>query len=631
MPAEALFQNPVLGGAQLSPDGRFVALKVGGKDKKAVLAVLDLSTMQSKVVASFSEFDVGFFRWVNDRRLVFNTWPKLAGPGFGSYGQGLFAVDADGSRFRQLVETEAAFVKNAESGTALLKWSHQLYQSFGRRDSDHVFVVNPEEMSKQRIGYFVLRRLNTVTGVATDVDAPLHATDWLFDEKGALKWVVTQKDGRRAVVRRDGDERWTTVAEFDLLEDGVRPAFIDDRGVLYGQGAANGRAALFRMDAATGKLIEPAVVVSETFDLYPSPVLRNGTIIGWRIKAEAERTIWQDPALEALQAQVDKLLSGASNVIEVPERGDSPYVLIHNKSDRMPTRGLLLHRETGKLTLLGSSHPQVNAADTGRTEFVTYVARDGRLIPAWITAPPGAKQLRRPMVVLVHGGPWVRGGGRHWDPEVQFLASRGYVVVQPEFRGSTGFGRDHFKAGFKQWGKAMQTDLADAASWAIKEQIADPERICIMGASYGGYATLMGLAQNPELFKCGVAWVGVTDPMMLFDIGWSDVTSEAKTYGYMRLIGDPATDREALKRVSPLHNADQIKQPLLLAYGKWDVRVPIVHGERFRDAIKPHNKNAEWIVYPDQGHGWDGFETKSDFWGRVERLLQREIGENRSK
>jgi dipeptidyl aminopeptidase/acylaminoacyl peptidase len=203
-------------------------------------------------------------------------------------------------------------------------------------------------------------------------------------------------------------------------------------------------------------------------------------------------------------------------------------------------------------------------------------------------------------VVLVHGGPTVRGAYWAWDSEAQFLASRGYVVIQPEFRGGTGFGSDHFKAGLKQWGLTMQDDLADAARWAVQQGWADPKRIGIMGASYGGYATLMGLIKHPEIFRCGVEWAGVTDIGLRFDTPYSDASQETLNYSLRTLIGDPDKDAELWRKSSPLARAAELKQPLLIAHGVEDIRVPIVHANRFYDAVKG-NSNVEMITYPNEG------------------------------
>jgi dipeptidyl aminopeptidase/acylaminoacyl peptidase len=202
-------------------------------------------------------------------------------------------------------------------------------------------------------------------------------------------------------------------------------------------------------------------------------------------------------------------------------------------------------------------------------------------------------------------------------------------VLEPEFRGSTGFGARHFTAGWKQWGLAMQDDLADGARWAIAQGIAAPGRICIAGASYGGYATLMGLARDPDLYQCGVEWSGVTDIKLMYTGTWnkdSDLPDEYKQFGMPLMIGDPAKDADQLKATSPIEQAGRIKAPLLMAYGGADRRVPLFHGLRFRDAVKRSNPDVEWIEYPEEGHGWSVPADRIDFWGRVEKFLDRHIG-----
>jgi dipeptidyl aminopeptidase/acylaminoacyl peptidase len=174
----------------------------------------------------------------------------------------------------------------------------------------------------------------------------------------------------------------------------------------------------------------------------------------------------------------------------------------------------------------------------------------------------------------------------------------------------------------------MQDDLADGARWAVAQGHADAQRICIAGASYGGYAVLMGLARDPDLYRCGISWVAVTDPELLFSAVWSDITEAVKTYGMNRMIGDPKGDAALFKAASALENAARIRQPLLLAYGAWDTRVPLVHGERFLAAVRPHNPGVEWVVYPNEGHSWARPETRIDFWRRVERFLAGQIGPN---
>jgi dipeptidyl aminopeptidase/acylaminoacyl peptidase len=337
--------------------------------------------------------------------------------------------------------------------------------------------------------------------------------------------------------------------------------------------------------------------------------------------------------MQAVQDKLDKLLPATMNLIAPPYNADSPWVLVSSYSDAVPLNYTLYNTETGQLNKIGSSRPAINSMQMGRQQMVRYKARDGLEIPALLTLPRKAgKNL--PMVVLVHGGPWVNGASWGWHADSQFLASRGYAVLEPSFRGTTGLGGRHYRASFKQWGLAMQNDVADGTRWAIAQGYADPKRICIAGASYGGYATLMGLLNDPDLYKCGVDWVGVTDINLMYGNNWlrsSDGSSEWKQYGMPTLIGDQVKDAEQLKATSPIEHAARITQPLLLAYGGVDRRVPLYHGQKFHDAVTRTNKNVEWIEYPEEGHGWRLPKNAIDFWSRVEAFLDRNIGPDAGK
>ena len=190
----------------------------------------------------------------------------------------------------------------------------------------------------------------------------------------------------------------------------------------------------------------------------------------------------------------------------------------------------------------------------------------------------------------------------------QFLASRGYVVIEPEFRGSAGYGAAHQRAGYKQYGKAMQDDVADALLWAQKQGIAS-ERACIAGASYGGYATLMGLARHPELYRCGAAWVALTDLLLYVEGSWwvdDDISDFGRRVSLIERVGNPKDEAERAMLIaqSPIHQGDRIQAPVLLAFGEDDRRIPLQHGKRMREALEKAGRTPEWVVYPGEGHGW---------------------------
>jgi dipeptidyl aminopeptidase/acylaminoacyl peptidase len=285
----------------------------------------------------------------------------------------------------------------------------------------------------------------------------------------------------------------------------------------------------------------------------------------------------------------------------------------------------LLDRSTLKLQLIGAARPWIDAASTAEVDFVRIKSRDGMEIPTYITKPKGNGPF--PTVVLIHGGPHVRGSVWGFNPETQFLASRGYLVIEPEFRGSLGYGDTWFRAGWRQWGLKMQDDMTDTAQWAITKGLADPKRVAIAGGSYGGYAAMMGLVKEPSLFKAGLNFVGVTDIELLYTIGWSDTAGSTwEKFGMPKLIGDREKDIDQFRKTSPLLLAGQIKQPVFMAYGEDDLRVPLPHGTKLRDAlIRAGNTQVEWNQYPNEGHGFLLEKNKVDFYSRMEKFLAKHL------
>jgi dipeptidyl aminopeptidase/acylaminoacyl peptidase len=369
------------------------------------------------------------------------------------------------------------------------------------------------------------------------------------------------------------------------------------------------------------------ILAAKGFDLDPELIRSRDDIIGLRYESDAEATVWIEPKMKQVQAKVDALLPGTVNRISVPLRAEVPIVLVTAFSDKEPGQFFTYDTDSGKLVELGRKRPSIEASRMAPRAFVRLKSRDGMDIPAWVTKPKSAGKEPLPMVVLVHGGPWANSGKWRWDAEVQFLASRGYAVIEPEFRGSVGYGRRLFMAGMKQWGLKMQDDVADATRWAVAQGIADPKRICIAGASYGGYATLMGLVNDPDLYKCGFEWVGVTDIDLMYSVTWSDISDVYTQYGMPVLVADREKDAAQIKATSPIHQASRIKAPLLMGYGGEDSRVPLKHGTDFRDAVMKTNPNVEWVVYPEESHGWVGLKNNINWWTRVEKFLAKNIGE----
>ncbi|WP_373989160.1 prolyl oligopeptidase family serine peptidase [Duganella sp. BuS-21] len=631
-PIAAFFDNSAFNGAMLSPDGRYLAAFIGANEQRDGLAVVELDTLKATMVAQFTDTDIGKAQWVNNERLMFSTADKARGQRDLRYAPGLYVVNRDGKQYRQLALRRNEFLRSSDDQRDLLPWHTFMLDEVGAQNSDFVYVIDAG-FSKDWGTTEDLLRLNTRNGKADPVDHPGRARSWLLDQDGEPRLVRTlDKDIASLYYREPASGQWRTLDTFNAYtgKGGFAPLAFGPDGALYVvSNAGRDTSALYRYDLKNNKLPAQHLIELDGFDFKGELIFSKQRLLGVRIHADADGTVWFDPAMQALQTQIDQRLPGNVNLITPPTRPETAWVLVQSHSDKQPQRTLVYNTESQRLSEVGRTAPQIKTSDMGPRELVYYKARDGMQIPAWLTLPPGAPQKNRPMVVLVHGGPWVRGGSWRWNAEAEFLASRGYVVLEPEFRGSTGYGWRHFQAGWKQWGLKMQDDIADGARWAIAEGHADNQRVCIAGASYGGYATLMGLIKDADLYKCGINWVGVSDINLMYDGGWfytSDLSSDWKQYGMPLLIGDPVQDADQLKATSPLLQAARIKQPLLLAYGGADQRVPLNHGLKLRDAVKPGNPNVEWIEYSEEGHGWTLPKNRIDFWGRVERFLDKNIG-----
>jgi dipeptidyl aminopeptidase/acylaminoacyl peptidase len=637
---ESFFSTPNFGGAVLSPSGKYLAARSGGPGKHDFLVVIDLQTNDAKVVAAYNDADVDIFRWVSDERLVFDVRDKNVAQGDLQYAPGLFAVNRDGSKLLQLAERDKYRSRtDSKIGDRMLSWDTYLLDQRGAQDSEYIYVTNYEYNAKWELHNVALLRLNTLTGQSQAVPRPALVQHWILDNKGEPRLAIgTDKTLTTLYYREPASGEWRKLASYNPYskgQDTITPLGFGPDGTLYvTTRGERDTTSVHTMDPATGKVDPTPVIVTAGYDFVGGLVTTRDKMLGLHFVTDAESDEWIDPDMKAVQAAVDKLLPVTVNLLSVPARPESPWVLVRGYSDVVPPTWWLYNKQTQVVSKVGESHPGIKPAQMGRQQFVRYKARDGLEIPALLTVPPGAKRSGLPMVVLVHGGPWVRGSSWGWNPESQFLASRGYVVLEPLFRGTTGFGARHFMASWKQWGLAMQDDVADGARWAIAKGFADPKRICIAGASYGGYATLMGLVKDPDLFKCGINWVGVTDINLMYNSGWtykSDMSDEWKQYGMPDMIGDQVKDAAQLKATSPIEQAARIAQPLLLAYGGSDRRVPLVHGKKFYDAVTRTNRNVEWVEYPEEGHGWYLPKNRYDFYGRVEAFLDKNIGKGAVK
>ena len=641
-PIASFFSSSRFGGAKLSPDARFLAARSSAPGKRDFLVVVDLQANSAKVVASYNDADIGQFQWISNERLLFDTREKGVGQGNRRYAPGLYAVNRDGEKFVELADrTGNRSTIGTRTARKILPWHTFMLDQEGAQDSEYVHVTSINLDTASEVRSVDLLRLNTLTGATQAVPRPAsNVRGWTLDHKGEPRLASSLERGTITLhYREPATDAWRVLASYPAFGDGSKalaPVGFTPDGNLFVLARSGGRdtTSLHLFDIATGKINPEPVLVTAGFDFDGGLVTNRDKILGVAFRTDAASNEWFDAGMKAIQQAVDQQLRATVNMISVPAQADSPWVLVWSYSDAHPGSFSLYNSKTGTLNKIADVRPEINPAQMGRQQFVRYKARDGLEIPALLTLPPGGKKTGLPLVVLVHGGPYVRGSSWGWDAQVQFLASRGYAVLEPEFRGSTGFGIRHFKAGFKQWGLAMQDDIADGVHWAVGKGIVDAGRVCIAGASYGGYAALMGLVNDPALYKCAIDWVGVTDINLLYDSGWSftsDLSDEWKSYGMPEMIGDRVKDAAQLKATSPIEQAGRITQPLLLAYGGVDQRVPINHGTRFRDAVMKTNRNVEWVEYPEEGHGFRLEKNSVDFWRRVERFLDRHIGPGAAK
>jgi dipeptidyl aminopeptidase/acylaminoacyl peptidase len=298
-------------------------------------------------------------------------------------------------------------------------------------------------------------------------------------------------------------------------------------------------------------------------------------------------------------------------------------MLFRVASDTNPGVYYLLNLENNKIRPLVSNRSWIKPQDMAQVKPVSFKSRDGLELHGYLTLPPGKDPKNLPLVVNPHGGP--HGIRDYWayNPEVQLLANHGYAVLQVNYRGSGGYGIDFLKAGYGKWGHEMQDDLTDATLWAVNQGIADKQRLCLYGGSYGGYATLQGLVREPDLYKCGIGYVGVYDLIKMRTCG--DTVSKGGSRGKDYLNKAVGKDTEKLKEISPAYNTDKIKAKVFLAHGEDDVRVPMCQLNSLVKGLKANGVDYE-VMTRDEGHGYQNPKNKLDFYTRLLSFLDENIG-----
>jgi dipeptidyl aminopeptidase/acylaminoacyl peptidase len=643
IPVSTFFKRPSFDEALLSPNGRYLAAIVPvAESGREGLAVVDLEdTSKTKLVAHFDDADIDRVYWVNDDRLVMQLTDRRARHGMwsqdGYIGEmkaslaRLFAVDRQGKEMPVplILRKSMTGALKATGGDDGPSVGYRLVGTI-RDGSEDILVEQVHYTNAGEPSHVVPTRVTSSGGHHVQVlvdDAPPDIMGWAYDRNGVPRAALAV-DGERSViyVRSGADKGWTKLMESPYVDDvGVRGVGTDGTVYLVERSGHEDTASLVAVGPGKGAESARSIVGLKGYDFSGRVFLADdGALLGVQFRNDARGSVWFDESLKKAQTRIDQLLPGGINLISCERCKDAQNLLVMSYSDHQPATYRIYDTKNDRLIPVGASRPWVDRRLMADTDFFTVPARDGLALPTYVTRPRGVKGPA-PAIVLVHGGPYLRGREWGWSADAQFLASRGYVVIETEYRGSTGFGHKHFQAGWKQWGLAMEDDLADVAGWAAKQNIADPKRMCIAGASYGGYATLMGLARYGDLFRCGVEWVGVTDLDYMHDLGESDLSAQYKRYGFPVLVGDPKADAQQFANTSPLRQAASIKRPLLMAYGSDDLRVPIAHGHDMRDALQKSNPNVEWIEYVNEGHGWSTEADDVDFWTHVEAFLDKNL------
>ncbi len=461
--------------------------------------------------------------------------------------------------------------------------------------------------------------------IRTTFGATDHPYTWILDNAG-----VVRIEGRVAADRGQGESiSWyyraargtpfEKLVEYPIAATTWYPLFFaPDNQTLYVYSyQASDTGVLRTYDCRTHRL-GPTVFDSASGEVDGYFTARDGRLLGVSYVTDREHVHWLDPHMRAIQAGIDAALPGTiDSVVSYDDALDR--FIIEAWSDREPGVYYLLDIKRHTLSPIGTRRPGIRPQDMAPMQPISFTARDGLLIHGYLTLPLNAGHHPVPLILLPHGGPAARDVWG-FDPEVQFLANRGYGVLQVNFRGSTGYGEKLFRAGIGQWGRKMQDDLTDAVKWAEARGIADPRRVCIYGASYGGYAALMGLEFTPQLYKCGVNYAGVVNPAQIA-FGALSYSFISRYYDELFMGGDKAV----LKRYSPINYVQNIRVPTLHAYGGNDPRVDIHEWKDLRRKLKEYHKKFSYLDLPYEGHGFRLQQDRITFYRTLENFLQKNL------
>ena len=599
---EDFFKNPEKSSYQLSPDGRYYAY-LAPYMRRMNIFVQEIGSDSFIQLTQDTIRDISGYFWANNNRILY-----LKDSG-GDENFKLFGVNIDGSNSSGLTDFDKV-------RTSVIDPLPEI--------EDFIII----EMNKRNPQVFDPYRLNINTGELTMLaENPGNIQTWITDHDGNLRMAVAIVDGVNASVlfRETEKDPFKTVLTTSFKET-MSPHFFtfDNQNIYASSNLGRDKAAIVEFDPREGKEIRV---------LYENPDYDVDGLYYSRVKkilTTARYTSWKreryffDQELEKTFALLKNELGDLSFEISSRNKAED-LLIIRSYSDKSLGAYYLYDTKTQSINKIMDVSPWLDENEMASQLPVQYTSRDGLTINAYLTLPKGynmenAKNL--PVVINPHGGPWARDEWGY-NPEVQFLANKGFAVFQMNFRGSTGYGRSFWEASFKQWGKAMQDDITDGVNWLIEKGIADKSKIAIYGASYGGYATLAGVTLTPDLYAAAVDYVGVSN---LFTF-MNTIPPYWVTYLEMlhEMVGNPSTDSLMMREASPVFHVDKIKTPLFVAQGANDPRVNINESNQMVEALKNRGVEVEYMVKDNEGHGFYNEENRYDFYHAMEKFLTKHL------
>ncbi|MEQ1794521.1 MAG: S9 family peptidase [Nitrospira sp.] len=625
LPVEAFAGLPRVASVKFSPSGKYFAVlrNQGGQTVLITQAVSGVDA-HAVVTTDNSEYFINWFEWVSDERL-------LAGIRF-AHSRGrvesgetrLIAVNRDGTgESQELIKPKAP---DSIFGGDHLSQLQDRVIAYLPDDPKHVLIELDKRLPNTPNVYLLDVYTGTQTLVQTNPGSGASIRTirhWMADRQGRVRVGIGGRPPMtRVIVRPTGSDEWQELAEFDSIKErGIVPLGFDyNPDILYIRAMHEGRWAIFKLDLGKPEMPRELVAADPDNDLAGQLIYARWlrSVVGVSYAENELRTRYWDKQAQRIQARVNEALPGRRNVIVSSSDDGRRHVVVSGTSSQA-TQYYIFDREHDRVVKLAETYPDLRADAMSAPESVAFRARDGLELHGYWTVPKGRDPRELPMVVFPHGGPWARDT-ESFNLWTQFFASRGWAVLQINFRGSRGYGEEFERAGFQRWGLEMQDDLADGVQWAIQQGFANAGRVCIVGGSYGGYAALMGVARTPDLYRCAVSFAGPTDLRMLVD--------DQRFYLGLEAAGDARigrwwSDRDRLNATSPVLQAGKIHRPVLLLHGASDVIVPVAHSRDMVDALKRAGHEAfRYIEMPLADHWLSREPDRVQVFREMEQFLK---------